>query len=794
MRVPLRSAMSFLALLTTASTVLARGDGTFVFPLKIEAQNPIAMAAGDFNRDGKVDLAASNGLGEIAILLQDPADRTRWRRGSPLNPGVTAYFIRSADLDADGDPDLVVAEQGTGLLTVRCRGDGTFDWHVVTPGVSPRWATLGDWDGDQKLDAATANHGSLSVSVLRGDGTGRFSSMGTHRVAGQPHAIEALDYDGDGKLDLAVGLDPGGLLVMKGRGDGGFDPRPGGDSYRCSRYLAAVDFNDDGRDDLVTSCNVLMSGGTFQPTLYADLEPSAAADLDGDGQLDLASRSGVRDDLRVLLRPGRGDGRFLAPMAFGPAGQDLYSWLLAEDLDGDGRMDVVTGDDLLNGITFFWGTAGARVLEGGQFLEGLRTATAVAVGDLDRDGSPDLVIPSGRSTKVHLTLDRLPAPSSSLNLLTSRSYSRVEPVDVDGDGLLDLVGTDYQGGLALVCLLEEGTKVRKETALPAGVRPIDLAIGLLDQGSTPDLAVACQGSNQVAVFLGVGAGDFAEARNVATVPIPNELAVGDLDRDGFQDLAVTSRKEIAVHRGNGSGEFAAPVVLGQHPARYFTDVAIADLNGDGLLDVVVGEVRTLGVHLYRGKGGLEFEDPEVIRVDASPSSLALADLDGTGLLDITVSGGESLAVLLNPGGSGGAVPVVHELGQNVLDHRLADFDGDGALDLAALLGDGSSVAIFHGRPAPPPPGTFLRGDADSNRRLEVTDTIRILDRLLFGGDPLSCEDAADANDDGKLNITDPILLLGRLFLGGEPLAPPGPEACGEDPSPDSLEACSNVCR
>jgi hypothetical protein len=88
---------------------------------------------------------------------------------------------------------------------------------------------------------------------------------------------------------------------------------------------------------------------------------------------------------------------------------------------------------------------------------------------------------------------------------------------------------------------------------------------------------------------------------------------------------------------------------------------------------------------------------------------------------------------------------------------------------------------------------FQRGDADGDGRVEVNDAIVTLDSLFRGQAPVPCEDGADANDDGVLNLSDPVAILVRLFRGGAALPPPGPDACGEDPTPDALLACTPIC-
>jgi hypothetical protein len=134
--------------------------------------------------------------------------------------------------------------------------------------------------------------------------------------------------------------------------------------------------------------------------------------------------------------------------------------------------------------------------------------------------------------------------------------------------------------------------------------------------------------------------------------------------------------------------------------------------------------------------------------------------------------------------------VGYPLGFSPLGHRLADLDLDGALDLVAY--HSTSASLLFGRNSGAEPG-FLRGDADGEGHLEITDVLRVIDRTFLGGPALLCEDAADSNDDGSLDLSDPITLLGHLFLGGPPLPPPGPGVCGPDPTADGLGECRGNC-
>src|SRR5262249_48257340 len=137
---------------------------------------------------------------------------------------------------------------------------------------------------------------------------------------GRPHSLEALDLDGDGKPDLAAGLQGSGILPLRSKGDGTFQALPVATSFGCVRYIAAADLNRDGKWDLVASCTdgtatvgLSLGDGTFQKTLgvaFHTGEVSVAfADFDGDRFADLATLT--TDQSQIDVYRGKGDGTFL---------------------------------------------------------------------------------------------------------------------------------------------------------------------------------------------------------------------------------------------------------------------------------------------------------------------------------------------------------------------------------------------------------------------------------------------------------------------------------------------------
>ncbi len=818
-----------LALLLTSgffsTEVHARGDGTFQAPLSIVnagRPGPVTLHAGDFNNDGKMDLVTANGSPSILIFFQNPTSRLDWK-SAPLRVGSQVYYVRAADFDGNGFDDIVAGDISATAFIVRSRGDGSFerpeplrdknDPDKASRGA--RWTAVGDWNNDGKMDVATANISAADLTVFLGDGQGAFT-MSQLLPGSREHSLEALDYDGDGKMDLALGTGLNGITLHKGNGDGTFAVKDPFISMGCVEYFAEVghfegakyvlkgDFNLDGRGDLAPTCvetttasaGISLGNATYTETLETlagrDVDSTAMGDLNGDGKPDLAIVS--KGTTALLVHIGKGDGTFLpGPVSFGATG-DTPDFLITRDMDADGLLDVVSADFGSSSITLFWGRSGDRFLESTLSLTGFTAAKAMAVADFDRDGTPDLFFPRSDQAQVNVYL----RPALSLPALptfvipTESKYSLLEVVDLNGDGVPDLAGADSIAGTALVALLDATGKASGQLALAAGISPATVQVGLLDAGPTPDIAVPCKGSNHVALFLGQGAGAFANARILPTVDKPKGAAIGNWDGDAFVDLAVISDTVTAIHYGIGGGDFSEPAVVLQDATKLFTDVAAGDLNGDGVLDVVVSESKTASVLSFHGKGSRAFEAPVSIRTHSAPTALALGDLNGDGRLDITISSStsRSAAALINEGPAGFPGQLVYQLGIAAAGHRLADLDVDGALDLAAFAP--ASATILLGRSAASATKTFRRGDVNGDGVVDLSDPVTSFTSQFLGGGPPICLDSSDADDTGAVNITDPIYTLNYLFLGGSQPPAPGPLDCGEDTSEDELN-CAEGC-
>jgi len=785
-------------------------DGAFSIPNVTRATT---VHAGDLDNDGKLDLVVSNGTATITALFQDSQDRFGWTP-VPVRVGSQVFFTRAGDFDKDGIDDLVVADTATTAYFVKSNGDKTFGRPLaLTQARGSRWIAMGDWNKDGSLDLAASNLNTSTLTTFLGTGAGGFTLTQT-LTSGREHTLEALDYDGDGTLDLALGVGLPGIRIHKGTGDGFFVYQRNVMNLGCVEYIAVGDLNNDGKGDIAPTCiddatayvGVSQGNGNYTQTLRAPFgtgtESSAIADIDGDGNQDVALVSQGSGILRVYR--GKGDGTFELPLEFASTGANPV-FLISEDLDRDGRYDVISADSGSGTLTVFHGMEGDRILRSANGVTGVPgSAKAFAVDDFDHDGAPDLFFASLTIPKVAVFLNpRDTSPTMpSFTIDVPQKLTSMEVTDVDGDGVSDLVGINLVEDLVIIVPLDAAGTPRPATTFRAGqsppeikTGPQEIAVGRIDAGDSLDLVIPSAGLNALSIFLATGPATYGEPLTIPTIEKPKRVTIADVDVDGKSDVIVLTTKLVVIHWGAGDGSFSEPVTLADDFLKNFGDAAVADLGGDSIPDIVLTEARSKSVLVLQGQGSRTFAPAFPVGVLASPTTVLLTDVDGDGLLDITSSSTASQAVTIvwNLGTAGFSTePVSYRSGVPTTLHRFVDMNVDGVMDMVSMGSTGGSIRLGRLGTAPPP-GTFRRGDADRNRTVAINDAVAILNSLFGDAGSLACEDAGDVDDNGLLDLTDAVRILRWLFLDDPGPVPPGPSDCGPDPTVDAFAECAYGC-
>lgn len=286
---------------------------------------PHLLAAGDFNLDGKLDLAATeHDSNDVRVFLGDGTGRFTAAPGSPYaalaRTPAHNHGLSAADVNADGKLDLVTSNQNDNSISVLL-GDGRGEFVPATGsplavGRAPYPHVLGDVNGDRKLDIISPNVGGNSVSILLGDGAGRFAAAPGSPIPVLPRPFYAAlaDLNGDRHADAVIVHDDISLItILLGDGRGGFRPASGSpaEAGRRGGKTIAHDLSRDGHADLILAAGdsivVLLGDGSGRfaqapGSPYASTAGTyriALADLDGNGRPELISVSSERSELSV---------------------------------------------------------------------------------------------------------------------------------------------------------------------------------------------------------------------------------------------------------------------------------------------------------------------------------------------------------------------------------------------------------------------------------------------------------------------------------------------------------------
>ena len=693
----------------TVSVLLGKGDGTFAPHVDYAVgAAPSGIAVGDFNGDGKLDIVVVYGFNDarVAVLLGN-GDGTFQEPFKSTVAGVQGGSIAVGDFNGDGKLDVAVSDNESvtpGVDIMLGNGDGTFQAPVSYATAADPWMVIvADFNGDGKLDLATANAESETISVLLGNGDGTFQTHkdnstavaascislaagalrddkrldivagcqsasrvvvllsngdGTFKAAKAydvPAGVDQValgDFNGDGKLDVAV-TNAGTydmVSVLPGTGSGTLKaPVAFGTNYGPSG-IAAADFNGDGKLDLVTSDNggpfgvtmatisVLLSNGkdifaartdysVGSGTLTGAYSGIAAADLTGNGKPDLIVPITYADTpYEFSILKNKGNGTFDAPVNYElPIGPNAVA---AGDFNNDHKADIAVMNFGGNGSISVLLNSGTGTFPSYTTYPINGSGYGIAVGDFNKDGNLDIVATNETENTVSVLLGNGTGAFPTFATYATGSFPEGVTVgDFNGDGWPDLAVADGRGGTVSILLNKadgSGTFLPKvDYPAAGGGGPLSIAAGSFRGNGIIDLAVATNSAfGGIVVLLGNGDGTFQKAVNYDTLNNANGVVVGDFNNDGNLDLAVSTASPgsnfafVTILPGNGDGTFGSGVTLtsGALPS----GIVAADFNGDGGLDLATANGTTAG---DTGSATVLLNEPVI---GITPNSLAFA--------------------------------------------------------------------------------------------------------------------------------------------------------------------------
>jgi uncharacterized protein (TIGR03437 family) len=747
---------------------------------------PQGLVAGEFNNDGKLDLAGYVGSMSVAII---PGNGDGTFGPLVTYPGVpwigsSTPTLAVGDFNGDGNTDLIQVLYANSVGVMLGNGDGTLQPPLermvnTTALLNPNSIAVGDFNGDGKLDAVITGlvnvSGSAveaglfndSVTVLIGNGDGTFGKTITYEVP-QNGSVAVADMNGDGKPDVVLAA-INAVVVALGDGTGALGP-PTTYPFPDCTVVAVAGFGRDGTNDVACAqqggIGIFLGGApsglAITQTHVGDLtggEPGLTYTLNVTNAGTAPSWGTVRvtdalpQGVTATSLAGAGWTCDLASVTCaqpgGLAAGAAYPPITLSAGVGIGVLGNATNNATV--ITDGGASTAASSSSDAEFFRSATTTTLSVAPNSPVAGQAVTVtamVTSGVSGRVVFTSDGTALGEA---VIQNGQASLTTTQLPDGTLLLraQYAGDSTHGPSGSTAKLtvsatatSNGFVSANSVGLNGSQGPVWVAVGDFNRDGKADIATVNSGTNDVSVLLGKGDGTFQTAVNYSLAQSPSWLEVADFNGDGIPDLLATGVNSmnagvvsVLLGKGDGTFQILPPQLTGQLPIAV---PPIADLNLDGKPDLVC--VGNFAVTVLLGNGDGTFQSPMTLPVNFGGFG-ATGDLNGDGIPDLVLeTGNGGISVSLGNGDGTFQAPISYPNSRvDVFNLVIGDFDGDGLPDVVSNT-QGYPMGL-----------AFWKGNGDGTLQPPVVSAS--FERPLLAG---------DFNGDGVPDIAGPGL---DIFFG-----------------------------
>ncbi|CAF2552884.1 unnamed protein product [Rotaria sp. Silwood2] len=696
----------------------------------VSSSQPRSIAVGDFNNDNLIDIVVANsGSNTIDIFLSRDngtfMDQNIHTAGSQSSP----YSVVTNDFNSDSFIDIAVANYRTNNVGMFFGyGNGTISTQTPfsTGSSHPFFIKTGDFNNDNRSDIVIANHGTNSIGVYLGRGDGSFQTekrffTGYDSV---PYSIDVNDFNNDNNLDIVVAnYGTNNIGIFLGRGNGDFESQMTYSTNMNSNptSVAVGDFNNDNHLDIVVANNGTgnlgiffgFGNGTFaKQTIYSLGSNSypqyvAVGDFNGDQELDIAIVTSNNDQIQIIL--GSGNGTFFILATYDEMPNSHSFSIVIADFNKDNQSDIAVSNYGTNNVLVMSGYFTELLTRQTTYIVNIDSRlTCIATADFDNDGYLDIVV-NGIAYDSLLLLAGTSNGTFARKKIFSAGYQS-QPnefciCDVNNDNQLDIITANMGSDSVGVILGDANQIFRNVTTYSTGIHssPASVAVGDVNNDTNLDIISANSHTSSVSVLLGYGDGNFAIAvmYSVGIGNDPSSLALGDVNNDGYLDIAITNyfACSLSILYGDGYGVFRLMIFSTGYNSGP-RSITLVDLNDDSYLDIVVANngASDIGIFLGHGDGSFSVTAMYSTGIHSQPYKLVVADYNHDNHLDIVATLFTSSEVVIYFGYGNGSFQLArrYTTGYNSgpCDIVLANLNNDKQLEIIVVLYSKGSIGML----------------------------------------------------------------------------------------------------